>query len=72
MKPFIRQLLSSQETHKGESWRKGYQQGVKESRSQVVELIEGMKIKPETDIKPWMDYPNGWNKALSDLLDKLK
>lgn len=56
------------ETWEMESLRKeGYEQGVKEERQRVVEMIEGMKFRETKD-----SYENGYNSGLSDLQSKLE
>ena len=52
VKPFISSLLARQkEKHKGENWRRGFIQGVKESeerfRKEKEEMIEELESNPE-------------------------
>lgn len=35
-------FFTSQETHKGENWRKGYQTGVAERNAELVKKVEGL------------------------------
>ena len=67
----------SQETHKGESWRKGYRQGIEESLKKVIEeirgMVGGMKVRYKCGACDGAKCEHTMCcQALSDLLNKLK